>query len=867
MPLPGSTGEYYFGDKNDKREPEHLTETFTYTGPVWYQRVVTVPESWQGKRAVLFLERSHWETQAWLDGRPLGLRNSLSTPHNYELGVVGGPKAAHGIDGLAPGRHRLTVRVDNRRQVDLGLSSAISPEVGATWNGIIGRMELQATDLVWIDSIFIYPMPAESAARVHIRIRNLTGEGHSATLRIYGGPGNSEKTAFEIRTNISVSDLPESTIEQTIKLVDASRWDEFSPAVFNLSALLESTGSGASFSSHAQTIFGMRSISTSGRQLKWNGRTIILRGTVDNGTFPAKGYVPMDVPFWRQRLQIYKDYGFNHVRFHSWCPPDAAFTAADELGIAFQVENPLWIPKGDVSADDERMEFIREEAHRIVDTYGNHPSFALMSMGNEEGSGQDVFLGDLVRDLQRRDPRHLYTSTTQPDNIHRPDDYFVSAGPRWQNFRGDPRFENNLPDTSTDYEAYIDKARIDRPVIAHELGQWTVYPNFAERKEYEGPLQPRYLDIYREVLERSRLMGHAESFRLASGALTVALYKEEIEAVLRTRSAAGFQLLGLTDFPGYGPAFIGLLDTLGKSKGLIAKDEFRRFCGPTVPLLRLGKRTWMSEETLVAQLDAAHYGPAALDRAEIVWTLRDGESKAVMSGSLPRTTVPTGGLTRIGEIKCDLNGMKAGKCSIECSVNGVANSWDIWIYPRNLPSVPTEITITNHWSGATRSILENGGTVVLSLDESKLKTAVPCSFTTIFWSSALFPNRHETMGILCDPNHPALKLFPTGSHADWQWWELMSKAYAFDLTTMPENVQSIIQVIDDAAKGRRLGAVVECRVGRGKLLAISFDLESEPATRLVARQLRASLLAYAASPEFQPKVELPFSYLNSLFSL
>jgi hypothetical protein len=867
IPLPGSTDEYHLGQKNDEIAPQHLTRTYVFTGPAWYEREVTIPESWRGKQVILFLERCHWETMVWLDDFPVGVRNSLSTPHIYELGFVGKPAFHRWAHELEPGLHRLTVRVDNRIKVDIGPSSADTAEVGATWNGIIGRMELQTRDPVWIDRLSLYPHPQEKRLHVKLFVRNLTGNRCSARLELAGDVKDRTGSAFRAATDVAISDMPVSAVEHDIDLGAAPpMWDEFSPVIFQITVSLSSATEDVKFVSEAHATFGLREISASGKQLKLNENHIVLRGTVDNGTFPLTGYDPMDVAFWRERLRTYRDYGFNHVRFHSWCPPEAAFTAADELGILFQIANPLWIADGRVSADDGRTEFIRDEACRIVDTYGNHPSFALMSMGNEEGSGQDPFLCGLVRSLQDRDPRHFYTSTSAPDNLHRPDNYFVSAGPRWTNLRGDPRFENDPPNTSVDYEPYIRQAGIDRPLISHEVGQWTVFPNLEERKEYDGPLQPRYLEIYRSALARTGLSGQAERFRQASGQLTVALYKEEIESQLRTPGLSGFQLLGLTDFPGFGPAFIGVLDTLGQSKGLITPEAFRRFCGPTIPLLRLDRRLWRNDETLVARLEVAHYGPVALRNADVSWTIRGDDGATQASGRLSAATITLGGVTQLGTIRVPLRHFpSAAQYSIECSVGGFANSWDIWVYPERLSISAKGVTVAHHWDADTRTALQNGKTVVFLPDSPTFSNSVPCSFTTIFWAAALFTERHETMGVLCDPTHPALKLFPTKFHSDWQWWELMTKSRAFDLTSGPAGFEPVVQIIDDAAKSRRLGGVIEAKAGRGKLLATSFDLVSHPQTRPAAQQLRASLLSYAASREFNPKNDLQLDDLDSLF--
>jgi hypothetical protein len=523
----------------------------------------------------------------------------------------------------------------------------------------------------------------------------------------------------------------------------------------------------------------------------------------------------------------------------------------------------MWIGDGRVSADDRRTEFIGTEAHRIVDTFGNHPSFALMTMGNEEGSGQDPFLGKLVHNLQEDDPRHLYSSTSAPDNVRRPDNYFVSAGPEWKNLRGDPRFEKNPPDTNFDYRQYVEK--LDRPVVAHEVAQWTVFPDLAEAREYTGPLQPRYLDVYRAALERNGMLSQAEAFRQASGALMVALYKEEIESNLRTPGLTGFQLLGLTDWPGFGPAFIGVLDTLGESKGLITPEAFRRFSSPTVPLVRLKKRTWTTNETLEAPVEIAHYGPADIDNLQASWTLRDAVGRTVASGQLPPVKVPAGALTALGMIRLELKSYPApARYSIEVSAGAFVNDWDLWLYTEKLPSPPSKIVIATRWDDATRKQLAAGRTVILLLDPRQKARTVPTVFTTAFWSNAWFPDRHETMGVLCQPSHRALKDFPTATHADWQWWDLMSESRAFVLNGAPAGLRPVVQVIDDAARSYHLGAVFEARVGPGKLVATSFDLINSLDTRLAARQLRYSLLRYAASREFDPHTELQSTYLDEL---
>ena len=111
-----------------------------YAGPAWVQRTIHIPPEWQGRRLTLTLERPHWETAAWLDDLPLGRCDSLATAHVYDLGTQ-----------VAPGEHRLTIRIDNRMVVDVGPNAhSMSDHTQSNWNGIVGCIELAAASPVWL---------------------------------------------------------------------------------------------------------------------------------------------------------------------------------------------------------------------------------------------------------------------------------------------------------------------------------------------------------------------------------------------------------------------------------------------------------------------------------------------------------------------------------------------------------------------------------------------------------------------------------------------------------------------------------------------------------------------------------------------
>jgi hypothetical protein len=516
-----------------------------YAGAAWYQRDIDIPASWASQQIRLSLERAHIVTRVWLDDRDLGAQDSLSTPHEYEFG------------GIAPGRHRLTILVDNLRFVDVGINShSISDQTQGNWNGIVGRIEMQPLGAAWIEELRIFPNIAAKSVRVvgrvegdvvapvAIGISGPDGEKIVEKATAHPGPGGAFEVEIPMGANVRL-------------------WDEFDPALYRLTA----TPRGGT-ETHAE--FGFREFGHDGAQLTINGRKLFLRGALDCAIFPRTGHPPTDVDSWKREFSALKQYGFNHVRFHSWCPPEAAFTAADEMGVYLQVECASWANTTTTLGDGKPVDaWIYAEADRILKDYGNHPSFALMCYGNEPaGKHFSEYLAKWVDHYKAADPSRLYTGASGwppiPEN-----EYHVFSEPRIQHWEEGLKSRVNAlpPATTADYVALNTQLFHGTPVIAHEAGQWCAYPNFNEIQKYTGYLKPRNFEIFQETLAAHHMTGQAHDFLIASGKLQTILYKEEIESALRTPNMSGFQLLGLQDFSGQGTALVGVLGAEGLRDG------------------------------------------------------------------------------------------------------------------------------------------------------------------------------------------------------------------------------------------------------------------------------------------------------------
>ncbi len=885
--LPGSTAENGYGDEpsvdtkwtgqivdkswftEDKYEkyrqpgnikiPFWLTPVKHYVGPAWYQKQVNVPQSWGGKRIVLLLERCHWETKVWVDGNTAGMQDSLCTPQLHDLS-----------DLLTPGRHTLTVRVDNSVKYNVGVNAhSVSDHTQSNWNGIIGQIGLLATDRIWIDDIQVYPDIRNKSAKLLVTIDNKTNKQAGGTLTIASKSRNARQNHTPSKKDVEfTASKPETVVEVDYPMGDdVLLWDEFTPALYELTVSLKAAADDRTFSNEKAVTFGMRQIGTKGTQFTINNRPTFLRGTLECCIFPLTGYPPTDVEDWLRMLRVAKAHGLNHMRFHSWCPPEAAFDAADRLGIMFHVECPAWATIGEGKPIDK---FIYAEGNRILKAYGNHPSFCMLAYGNEPGGrNQKRFLGALVNYWKAKDPRRLYTSAAGwpiiPEN-----QYHSTPGPRGHQWGAglSSRFNAKPPETATDYSSFVKEHNV--PVVSHEIGQWCVYPNLKEIPKYKGVLRPLNFEIFRDSLAANNMLDQADDFLMASGKLQALLYKEEIESALRTLGFGGFQLLDIHDFPGQGTALVGILDPFWDSKGYIEPQEHHRYCCETVPLARMKKRTWTTDEKFVAEVEIAHFGPAPIRDAAPLWSIDYTDGQQAASGSLPRITIPIGNGTKLSRIEVDLANIAApAKLVLTVSIEGTpfSNSWDIWLYPARLDTKASDdVLIAEQFDEQVKAALNDGGKVLLMPPLNSIDSDVPAAFTTIFWNTQWTRQQPpHTLGILCDPKHPALAQFPTEFHSNWQWWDLVSKSRFMILDELPAELRPIVQVIDDWNTNRRLGIIFEAKVGKGKLLVTGIDLKNDLTRRPVARQMLDSLLKYMESSAFAPKSSIDAGLLQGLF--
>jgi hypothetical protein len=417
-------------------------------------------------------------------------------------------------------------------------------------------------------------------------------------------------------------------------------------------------------------------------------------------------------------------------------------------------------------------------------------------------------------------------------------------------------FNSERPNTCNDYSHTLKPPYNQCPVISHELGQWNVYPDFSEITKYTGVLKPRNLEIFKSLLEQKGMGDMASTFLQASGKLAAILYKEEMERVLRTPGMDGFQLLDIRDYQAQGSALVGLLNAFWENKGFITPEEFRHSCNDVTVLLKMPKRTWTNDEYFQGEIVIPNYYKESLNQVDVVWqvTCKD---QVMFTDSLNVAFVPQGDVISCGQIRVPLSRFgKAVKLQIELkapSLN-VSNKYDVWVYPSSMPENVGNVHIANKATPELLAQIEQGGTVLLLPQD--MKDVQKLTFANPFWSTLMFDYQPKTMGLVCHPQHPLFRCLPTDSYTNWQWWELTSSASVVSINGTPSSYRPILQAIDHPVRNDKLGAIMETRIGNGKLLICTLDILSDLDKRPVARQLKYSILNYMNSSEFLPQ-EVP----------
>ena len=843
--------------------PFFLTPERHYTGNAWYRRQVLVPKEWKKQRIILTLERPHIETTVFINGKEVGHQMGLSAPHVYDV-----------TDYIKIGRENsVAIKVYNGiENVCVGQDShSVTDQTQGNWNGIAGDISLSARPMNAVEHIDVYPDVTHGSIRIVLK-------------------GNTQGLFFFLDGKESKA-VVQSDSSYVVRLCDDVRlWDEFHP---NLYTLEVKDLNGYSVT----TTFGMREIKVNGMDILLNGKPMYVRGTVGNCCFPETGYPPTDEASWEKIIRKCKEYGLNTMRFHSYCPPEAAFRVADRLGFYLQPEGPSWpnhgVKLGRGMAIDQ---YLMDETKRMVEAYGNHPSFLMMSAGNEPAGDWVKWCNAWVDYWKNADSRRIYCGAN------------VGGGWAWDSgsqyhVKGGARgldWNRHAPHSDDDYSKdilfprnYKDSVPNNSPMISHEQGQWCAFPDLKERSQYTGAYKAKNYDIFEDLLRDNGMASQSEKFLMSSGRLQTLAYKYEIERNLRTNGYGGFVLLGLNDYSGQGTAIVGPLNVHWKEKGYVDASEWTEFCNDVVPLAKFPKFVYSSSDTLRVPVEVYNASASDIKDAKVEYSITESIKDKVESEKLaysssfdvPLSPIPLGKNHYLGTFTFPLASfIDPSKLTLTVTISSGErewkNHWDFWVIPslvKESESVRAKVELKkgfvdgvyisdtlDTWAIET---LKRGHKVLLTAaGKVRYGNDIKQYYLPVFWNTSWFKMRppHVT-GAYIDNNHPIYCDFPTDDWTDLNWWELVNRAQVMNLSEFPADYQPPMQPIDTWHVSRKCGMIIEANVLGGKLLMTTIDITSDLRNRLVARQLRKSIINYMKSNDFKPSITLDESVIRNLY--
>lgn len=845
--------------------PFFLTPKYHYVGPAWYQRTVDIPKAWQGKCITLLLERPHIESTVFVNGVEIGHQLSLSVPHRYDI--------THAITAGAV--NTISIRIYNGiENVCVGQDShSVTDQTQGDWNGIAGKILLMAQPAdLHIRTVRITPEVSRRRARVDIRLDGSQLNSHKwqHDVKVQAVACRHQGQTVSCRDQVNRArqyTFTDSTLSCYLDFgSEMLLWDEFHPNLYQLKV--------TAGTDQYTTTFGMRDIQINGMQFTLNGHPIWMRGTVENCTFPLTGYPPTDTLSWRTIFQKCKDYGLNHIRFHSYCPPDAAFAAADELGLYLQPEGPSWPNHGVKLRRGMAIDsYLLSECKAIIDAYGHHPSFVMMAAGNEPAGDWVSWCADFVKQMHAYDSTRVYTGASVGGGWawDAGSEYHVKGGARGLDWN------DRAPQSTDDYSEAILHPRNfkglcnTQPLISHEQGQWCAFPDLAETKKYTGAYQAGNFDIFSDLLRDHGMGTRAHDFLMASGKLQVLAYKYEIERNLRTPGYAGFQLLGLNDYSGQGTALVGPLNVFWQEKGYVDSITWREFCSPVVPLAAFPKFVYTDADTLQIPVDVYNASGSSIPQArlygEIVGPQPSGMSRTLPSAILNLPAGKSQQVYTVSEPLCHIG--HPGKYTLKLWIDSHQNTYDFWVYPSHVDMPDsTGIYITDSLDAQAMKTLRRGGNVlILAAGKVTLGSDVKQTYLPVFWNTSWFKMRPpHTTGATIDTSYALFRYFPTDDWSNLNWWELLNKQQVMNLRELPSSYQSPIQPIDTWHVSRKLGMLVEARVLKGRMLMTTMDLQHDLQHRIVARQMRSAILQYMRGTAFNPLLTLEPSVVRHFFT-
>ncbi|MCG2661727.1 MAG: hypothetical protein L6437_15955 [Kiritimatiellae bacterium] len=855
-----------------------------YEGTGWYRKEVQIPQNWQDKSVWLIFDGLCPAGEVWVNGKFVGSHAIGTITYNCEITPFVEYK----------GNNEIIVRIYKKNIFTkiYFLYFWIS-----YWSGIFGRVRLEASSGIRIEDIFVKPRIDKSIASVEINIANgrVQSKAIKQTIKIIG------KVKFSGEIVSSESKIVEfkagsSSHEIDFPLKDVKLWSPKAPHLYEAEiSIME----GNEIVDSVSTRFGMREFTISARKLYLNGERLFLRGYGDDAIFPDTHCPPVDIDYYRKSLQVAKSYGFNYVNQYYTAVPEF-FEAADEAGMLvqgplifchdfFSLKTQNDLPMTDLHPNHPVYLQLKEAFRQWIMRYRNHPSLMTHLISAETGSnypGLIACYNDLYKMAKKLDPTRLVLSRAGSDEFNTLEnsdliERYVQPG----------RCEMASP---TGYETdhigmnkQINHA-LRKPYLLHEYGYVSSYPNPALKKSYQGRILPYWIEVAERVANKKGVGHLLPKFVENSEKLQRITRKIAIEEARKMPELSGYILWLFQDTC---CAVEGLVDDFYGSKNVTPQD-FLRSNGETVLLIERKSPTLEWGEYFKAEILISHHSSCPIDDGKLSWKIFRENNQVYSQGEAKVNLKGFVNVQKIGDINFKTPQEKIPqKVVLDVQLNQDtkvlgSNSWDFWIFPSGNITFPQRVfvdtphywlhnrldvqskfpnlqgihdwdlvgewkkaslVVTNKIGSYVKDYLLQGGKVLLI--SKGFLPELPCRYRTVLWNGG---DKMGNLGTIIEP-HPALGNFPHEGWCDLQFRLLFENAGNINLDVFPVEIEPIIRIIDGYRWCRTRAHLVEFGVGKGKILATSFNFSESLGILPEANYLFSQLVNYALSDIFRPK--------------
>lgn len=402
----------------------HLRYATRERDTLWHRHHFTLQPP-PGEHILLRFGGAFYETQAWLNGVPLGAHQGYFQPFGFDIS-----------DRLQPGENVLAVRCRfpieaeafKRKTTITGIfadwdckpyPSMYYPNLPAPheWSAPLGLWQpvhWRSTGALLVEAFNIFPSQIEgldwekmraAAAILHValRVHNLARQPQEAHLHLALAAHNFAVEAADNASSITyecslhLESGERRTVEFDLEMPQPRLWFPWThgfPHLYRATLRLEDGGA----PQEIVQVFGVRQIEANVDAHRWewrlNGRRIFPRGSNYVAGFYLDRVNPKDLG---RDLLLAREANLDLLRVHAHIGHPELYRLCDEMGMLVMCDFPLiWTYAHNLPPEEQNAFRLsaEQQAEDMVGLLGSHPCIGLWSMHNEPPWSPDgSFLG------------------------------------------------------------------------------------------------------------------------------------------------------------------------------------------------------------------------------------------------------------------------------------------------------------------------------------------------------------------------------------------------------------------------------------------------------------------------------------------